>query len=156
MPGYKGHLVGGIIAFGLLLFGLIGLVIVPEPSYMVLGEWLLCALAGALFPDIDIKSKGQKIFYWILLFLYIYLFVQRHLMVLGVFSIIGISPMLVKHRGIFHKWWFIIAMPVVLAVIASNYFPCYTGMICCDALFFIVGAFSHLILDFGFQRTFRL
>lgn len=155
MPGYQGHLIGGLAASNMLLALLTCTgVVCPTPLGTV--EWILVGLLGSLFPDIDIKSKGQKIFYWILLFLYIYLFVQRHLMVLGVFSIIGISPMLVKHRGIFHKWWFIIAMPVVLAVIASNYFPCYTGMICCDALFFIVGAFSHLILDFGFQRTFRL
>src|SRR5438309_2217826 len=63
MPGYKGHLVGGTVAFGLLFFALVG-VVVRQPSMLIAGEWLLFALAGSLFPDIDIKSKGQKYFYF--------------------------------------------------------------------------------------------
>jgi len=65
MPGYKGHLVGGTVAYGLLFFGLVG-VVVKQPSMLTAGEWLLFALAGSLFPDIDIKSKGQKYFYYVI------------------------------------------------------------------------------------------
>lgn len=155
MPGYQGHLVGGLVASNALLAALSCTgVVYPTPLGCI--EWFAVGLLGSLFPDIDIKSKGQKIFYWILLFLYLYLFKQRHLMMLGILSIISISPMLVKHRGIYHRWWFVSAMPLTLAFIASYYCPHYTGMIFCDTLFFVAGALSHLMLDFGFKRMFRL
>lgn len=152
MPGYKGHLVGGIIAFGLLLFGLIGLVIVPEPSYMVLGEWLLCALAGALFPDIDIKSKGQKYFYYVALIGVCVLAYQQRFQMLACFSFVMITPMLVRHRGIFHSPRFVIALPLIVWIIIAALLPHKAMHLFIDTLFFIVGALSHLWLDFGTRQ----
>lgn len=154
MPGYQGHLVGGLVAGNIMLAVLTCAGVLHPTPYGAI-EWLAVCLLGSLFPDIDIKSKGQKVFYWILLFLYAYLYMRRHLTMLGILSIVGITPMLVKHRGVFHKWWFIIALPFGLAFIAASYFPCYKGMIFFDTLFFVAGALSHLILDFGLKKTFR-
>jgi len=155
MPGYQGHLVGGLVAGNLLLATLTCIGIVqPTPFGCV--EWLLVCLLGALFPDIDIKSKGQKVFYWMLLLVYVYLFIQKHLQVLGILSIVGISPMLVKHRGLFHSGWFIAGMSFTLCIIACHYYPYYKSMILINTLFFVFGAFSHLVLDLGFKKTFRL
>lgn len=154
MPGYKGHLLGGLAAGGLLISILSCLqVICPTPLCGI--EWVLASCLGSLFPDIDIKSKGQKIFYWLLLIFFMYLYSTKKLMMLGLFSIIGILPMLVRHRGLFHKWWFIMAVPFLLALCTSQYFPCYKTAFFFDALFFVFGAFSHLILDLGFKRTFK-
>jgi len=63
MPNYKGHLAGGVVTYCVVLCALVG----TAPSFMTAGEWLLFTLAGALFPDIDIKSKGQKYFYYLVL-----------------------------------------------------------------------------------------
>ena len=37
---------------------------------------LMSAVAGSLFPDIDVKSKGQKLFYGLMAPAYIFLFAQ--------------------------------------------------------------------------------
>lgn len=152
MPNYKGHLAGGAIAYGLTA-GL--LLSVCHPSFFTTIEWLLFALAGALFPDIDIKSKGQKLFYWVLLGMYIFLIARNHFEIIALLSVISIVPMLVKHRGVFHRLWFIVLIPTMTAFCISLYVPSYAIIIFFDTIFFITGAISHLWLDMGFKRMFR-
>src|SRR5438445_6777467 len=100
MPGYKGHLVGGTVAFGLLFFALVG-VVVRQPSMLIAGEWLLFALAGSLFPDIDIKSKGQKYFYYVIFLFFIILSVRQRFEILSCFSFFIINHMLARYVEIF-------------------------------------------------------
>jgi membrane-bound metal-dependent hydrolase YbcI (DUF457 family) len=152
MPGYKGHLVGGIIAFGLLFIALISLIFTQQPSHVMIGEWLLCALAGALFPDIDVKSKGQKYFYYVVLVCLAVLAYQQRFQMLTCFSFVMITPMLVKHRGIFHSPRFVIALPLLVWVIIATLLPQRTSQFFVDTLFFIGGALSHLWLDFGTRQ----
>ena len=151
MPGYKGHLVGGVIAFGLLFFGVMS-AIVPEPSRFTIGEWLLFALAGCLFPDIDIKSKGQKYFYYVVLVCFIILAARQRFQMLTCFSFIIITPMLVRHRGIFHSPRFVIALPLLLWIVVAMSMPQLATQFFVDMLFFITGALSHLWLDFGTRQ----
>src|SRR5437870_4873105 len=139
MPGYKGHLVGGVIAFGLLFFG-ITTVFVPEASPFTIGEWFLFALAGALFPDIDVKSKGQKYFYYVVLMCLVVLAVRQEFEMLTCFSFIVITPMLARHRGIFHNPRFVIAMPLIVWIIVAMVAPITAKPLLFDTLFFIAGA----------------
>jgi|HubBroStandDraft_1064217.scaffolds.fasta_scaffold118311_1 hypothetical protein len=148
MPGYKGHLVGGIVAFCILFVVAMGI----NPSYYTAGEWLLCTLAGALFPDIDVKSKGQKYFYYVVLAGLVFLVMQREFEVLTCFSFIVITPMLVRHRGIFHSPRFIILMPLMVWIMIAMVFPSTAQPLFFDTMFFIAGAFSHLWLDFGTRQ----
>jgi len=152
MPGYKGHLVGGIIAFGLLFIALMSLIFTQQPSHVMIGEWLLCALAGALFPDIDVKSKGQKYFYYVALVCLMVLAYQQRLQMLTCFSFVMITPMLVKHRGIFHSPRFVIALPLLVWIIIATVLPQRSSQLFVDTLFFIGGALSHLWLDFGTRQ----
>lgn len=147
MPGYKGHIGGGIIAFALLLYFMQN----QCASTSTAMQWLGCTLAGALFPDIDVKSKGQKYFYWIVLCAFILLFAMRQLEMLAACGIISVTPMLCKHRGIFHEMWFVIALPCVVWAAASLAYPRYTETFFFFALFFIIGALSHLYLDRGWR-----
>lgn len=151
MPGYKGHLVGGGIAFG----GLYLLVQPWCPSTTIAAHWLGCTLAGSLFPDIDVKSKGQKYSYWLLLALFILLILENKLELLALLSILSLVPMLVRHRGLFHRAWFVSGMPLLLWVIVSSSHPAWAQALFFYTLFFVVGALSHLWLDFGFSRLFR-
>lgn len=152
MPNYKGHLAGGFIAYGLT----VGMLIVYcQPTFFTAVEWLLCALAGALFPDIDIKSKGQKLFYWVLLLIFVFLMLRKHFEILAVLSIVAITPLLVKHRGVFHRLWFVVSVPALAAFCLSMYVPTYASIIFFDTIFFIAGAISHLWLDMGFKKMFR-
>jgi len=151
MPGYKGHLVGGAVAFSITY-------LVARawcPSLVAAGQWLGCALAGSLFPDIDVKSKGQNYFYWVVLFALIIITIQKRFELLAMVSVLSVIPMLVRHRGIFHKLWFVIALPMGLWLGTSVYFPAVTQQLFFQTLFFVVGAISHLWLDLGFRRMMR-
>jgi hypothetical protein len=146
MPNYKGHLVGGVAVYGLVLCGVIGMI---KPTFLTAVEWLLFTLAGALFPDIDIKSKGQKYFYYVVFLFFVVLAVQRRFEMLACFSFIIISPLLVRHRGIFHSPWFVIAVSLFAWVVVSMVKPKIAQQFFYDILFFIAGALSHIWLDFG-------
>ncbi len=84
MPGYKAHMCGGVAAYVLIvcIAGLYALY-----SSATLAEWFLSMLVGALFPDIDTKSKIQKIMYRILLVSLPLLMIYVSLAVAGVLSV---------------------------------------------------------------------
>lgn len=149
MSNYKGHLAGGIFVY------LLSIYYIASQQEVSLGtglEWLLFCLAGALFPDVDVKSKGQKIFYWLLLILALILLINHRVQALMALGIIGVIPMIVPHRGIFHRLWFVILIPTMGAWVTCSYLPHCTSIIVYDTLFFIIGAISHLWLDYGFRR----
>jgi len=143
MPNYRGHLLGGLIAYVYVMLTIITI----KPSFITACEWLFFTLAGSLFPDIDTKSKGQKYFYSILLLLFICLLYQNKFQLLSCISCIAITPMLSNHRGLFHKKWFVIVMPIVVWIIFTTIFPDLMRPLLINVLFFIVGALSHLFLD---------
>lgn len=151
MPGYKGHLVGGAVAYGLTVYLLRSL----NPTTITLIEWFICALAGALFPDVDTKSKGQKYFYsglWIVL---LGLFFFEKFKLVAIVSCCCMVPLLVTHRGLLHRTWFLIGLPAGLAFLGCTWMPGCADLFVCNALFFIVGALSHVWLDLGLVRMFR-
>ena len=153
MPNYKSHLSGGSIAFAITL-----LFVVPHfnPSPLTLAEWLLFALAGSLFPDIDIKIKGQRYFYWLLFPLFILLAATKRFITLAILSILALLPMISKHRGLFHRTWFIVGAPFAAWYVATLYFPALSNALYFDVLFFVIGALSHIWLDVGLKKMLRI
>jgi len=151
MPGYKGHLCGGVAVFGLVFYGLH----TPQTSMVTALEWLGFTLAGALFPDIDVKSKGQKYFYWVVLGVVLFFIHQQWYELLGVTAVCSVVPMLVQHRGLFHKAWFVVGAPALIYCVLSFYFPAIAQVALYDTFFFVLGALSHLYFDVGFKRMFR-
>jgi hypothetical protein len=152
MPGYKGHIAGGSLLYALILYPLYYLV---HPSFYHAAEWFFFLIAGALFPDIDTKSKGQYLFYYAVAALLLFLFINRCYELAAVCGILALIPLLVHHRGLFHETWFVIMLPLTIAGIATTCVPHYAAPIFIDAIFFIVGALSHLCLDRGIKRVFR-
>ena len=149
MSNYKGHLAAGIFVY------LLSIYFIVNSHYVSLStglEWLLFCLAGSLFPDVDIKSKGQKIFYWIVLILGTILLFNKRGQALLTLGVLAIFPLLVHHRGTTHRLWFVIVVPIIVAWLACKYWPTCSTIIMYDTLFFIVGAISHLWLDFGWRR----
>lgn len=151
MPGYRGHLAGGAIAYGVMVYLLQSL----HPSTITLIEWFGFALLGSLFPDVDTKSKGQRLFYFLFGITCIGLAMAGKFKIISGLTIIGILPLLVHHRGLFHRIWFVIGLPLVIVWLGSLWAPTLTRSMLYDALFFIVGAISHLWLDLGFRRMLR-
>jgi len=151
MPNYRGHVAGGCIAFCIALAAL--------NSYCTSGflavEWFMCTFAGALFPDIDTKSRGQKYFYGVILCLFIALIIKERLDLLAVLAICALAPLLSKHRGIFHHFWFVTLVPIGVWFLVGRFMPHLSDQLFFDMIFFIVGAFSHLWLDFYFVPTMR-
>lgn len=158
MPGYKGHLVGGVVAYAVTLFVLKN----PHVTCGTALGWLGITCAGALFPDIDIKSKGQKYFYWFILLLLLWSIwrfreinsVARFNVVASI-AIISCLPMLVRHRGITHEPLFIIGCAVAGWFFISSLYPQYSCNASIYALFFAVGGLSHIWLDKGLIKKKR-
>lgn len=71
-------------------------------------------------------------------------------------SILSCVPILSKHRGIFHNFWFIATLIALLLALIKYAYPCYYTLVYYDALFFMLGVFSHLLLDKGFLKTIKL
>ena len=143
MPGYKGHLCGGLIAYVVVFF----FCLTTRPSLLTACEWLFCTLAGSLFPDIDVKSKGQKYFYYVVMVLFLFLLSQEKFQLLSCVSILAITPMLSRHRGLFHKAWFLITISIIGWLIIGGIFPNLRSLLLQHSLFFCLGALSHLVLD---------
>ena len=144
MSSYKGHLAGGTLAFGLYLVALV-VFFSFKPDLNVLLWFGLCML-GALWPDVDTNSLGQKLFYGIFLILdcfFILAGCYKEAALLGLFALL---PIVGKHRGWTHTVWaaFVIPSPLlILRVLKPElnaggleyYIPV------------VIGYLSHLILD---------
>lgn len=152
MPGYKGHIVGGLAAY----FVVVLLCSCMQSSWVLLTQGLLFTCLGALFPDIDTKSKGQKFFYTLLCAACIALLLNQFYIMVAFIATIAFLPLMVPHRGLFHNFWFIMVFIIMTSFMLITFFPLYKMSILKNAAFFMLGVLSHLLLDFGISRTFRL
>ncbi len=154
MPQYKTHLAGGIIAFLVTAFCVSQMV---HPTVPVLFEWMLCTLIGSLFPDVDIKSKGQLSVYWLISLLVGYYILFRHdYRIAAWISFLAFLPLLVRHRGIFHSFTFIIFIELIGFCFIAIYVPQVARIVAYDLIFFTSGVLSHLLLDYGIRRFLRI
>lgn len=150
MSMYRGHLLGGLAAY-LMVIVAYGIYTSVFQHYF---PGLLAALAGSLFPDIDIRSKGQRLFLkilFLLIVLCLYLQASVPLMILLMFSVL---PIVFPHRGLFHDIIFVGALAVTAAGSVIYILPDKTELIFLVTFFFFVGVLSHLVLDKGFKKTF--
>lgn len=154
MANYQGHLIGGAVTYAILITATFWSHHGCRYHFEDLVVWFIMCLLGSLFPDIDIRSKGQKIYYRFLLILTIIALVTKKWDVLSLITFAALFPAFVTHRGVMHRVSFIITAPFLAVVAFAHYdnsivptaFGCY--------LFFVAGALSHLALDFGPRRLF--
>lgn len=144
MAGYRGHIAGGVVTFCIMLlfFFLIGIYSLLKPT-----ESLLFCLIGSLFPDIDTKSKGQRLVYGLLIIIISTLAAKNKLLEASVVGIISMFPLLSKHRGPMHEPWILVAIIAVCAIKLYTLFPSFWIRILLDSTFFCAGCVSHLLLD---------
>lgn len=145
----KDHIVAGVTIWLLFVY----LFRACITSIIVLSLSLVCVIAGSLFPDIDIKSKGQKLFYGLMAPAYIFLCAQGQYALCFLVGLFAFLPILSTHRGLFHRLWFIIAFAALWGFAFAHVLPHYTDLIFMCAIFFMLGSLSHLVLDFGFSRV---
>ncbi len=156
MPNYRGHLVGGAVTYGIVVAALVTTRPAFHPRIDDLILWLIMCLLGSLFPDVDIRSKGKHIFYHFLLLIMIVALITKNWNAIWFIGFAALFPYFMRHRGAMHSIWFIFAAPF-LAIAGLTLF--YGNKIITPAfgcyIFFVAGALSHLILDFGFIRLIK-
>lgn len=148
MPNYKTHISAAIVCYYIILFAFI---VYGKPIFDLNHaiSWLLSIVAGSMFPDIDIKSKGQKLFSLIFLFgIIISTLFKNYNTAIGI-SIFSFMPLLVKHRGLFHNLWFLMALVFIISKILIYKLPDYEWFIISNAIFFAIGIKTHIALDLG-------
>ena len=151
MPNFKGHLCGGLLFYGSAVF----LLSLGKISWTQQIYWLCATLAGALFPDIDIKSKGQHLFLKIVLFLLILcLFLQAYIPVIMILFF-SLMPLIIPHRGLFHDLGFVVVLCALTDLVLIFSCPTKAHTIIITSLFFMLGVTSHLVFDKGFKKTFK-
>lgn len=125
MGGFKEHYTAGIfsytIFFSILTLGSLVIAFLYElprnwnPTIpTTLTSTLLCfciALLCSLWPDIDIKSKSQQIFYSLFSVFNLILIVRQSYKISAFFGFFAMLPMLGKHRGWTHSRLTMIIFP---------------------------------------------
>lgn len=153
MPGYRGHFFGAVLFFCISIALL--LVLECSISWKMCGQALLFTLLGALFPDIDTKSQGQKLFYTLIFLLIIgSIFYKKYLFGLLV-AVCSFVPLFSNHRARFHSLWFALMLVALVSVLAITQFSLNATLVLRNGIFFLIGVYSHLVLDFGFKKSIR-
>ena len=145
MASGKGHLFGGFVF--LLLFIHIDSNYFYRPSTIDLILYLAIGMMFAVWPDVDIKSYGQKFFYIIFFMVDVFLIYSQEYKIAAYFGLIIILPILAKHRGWTHSTpaMFLVPAPLLLypMYVTNTFdlsgFPFYSAA--------LTGYFSHLLLD---------
>lgn len=107
--------------------------------------WL--AVVFALFPDIDIKSKGQMLFYRLFFVLDLVLLLTNRYKEAALLGFLTLLPILSRHRGWTHTVWAMLLIP--LPILAGPMY--FTKTPTTEGLPFYLGAvagyLSHLMAD---------
>ena len=111
-----------------------------------------CLTAGglsflfAIFPDVDIKSRPSFYLYSLLAGFLFYAYATGQYKLGLIVAGLGITPQLVKHRGIFHSWLFALALP---ASVFAFHFMGYLRLDLALYLYLsgVAGYTTHLLLD---------
>jgi hypothetical protein len=154
MPNYQKHLAAGSIIYGLITYASIKLDVMPI-NLLLQTKTLAACLIGSLFPDIDTKSKIQKYIYFIILIASIYLVSVGLEYQACVLTCLSMLPLIVSHRGLFHRLWFIMMCLAIANFLCylhqNNLFESCIWM----SIFFLIGVISHIWLDMGYKKLFK-
>ncbi|MFH1461744.1 MAG: metal-dependent hydrolase [bacterium] len=151
MPKYKTHLAGGLITF-FIIFLILQYLKIPL-NYILL--YITSCLTGSLFPDVDTKSKIQKILYFCLFFAVILTVFTQNWHFTALLSLIAFIPLIVNHRKLTHRIWFIIFIPLFIPILIYYYNEKLIEPAFFSYIFFVSGSISHIWLDFGFKGILR-
>lgn len=152
MPGYKTHLIGGLVSFSLVYF-------MSKPYSNFSPELLLFCLAaslvGSLFPDLDTTSKMQYFFYILLAPFLVTALLMHHWIFFICGGAIALILGFIKHRTLFHRPFFLILLPTIIFLWVVIYYPQKIMPAFFITLSFIIGTLSHVALDIGKSKLFK-
>lgn len=146
MPGYKAHLAGGA-AVGAAVLGGLAWSGVYAPSLEQAGVLGGLVLLGALFPDVDTDSRGQHIFYLMLVIFDLALLWQGYFRWAAILGLAAMFPALGAHRGWTHTWWAMLLVPLPLILLPVWLYGASPKKVLPLYLAVTTGYASHLLLD---------
>ena len=149
MAGYQKHIGFGIffyVIFTIMLYHFL------KPSPLLMVELLCVTIFGSLFPDIDIKSKGQYVLYVMLCIMTMPLYYLGYEQCIIWILWCALIPHIVKHRGIFHNPLFLGLMLIVIWCTIHCINHAFSYFLLPHFFYFFGGNCSHLILDYGFYE----
>lgn len=146
MPGYKTHLAGGmaITACGVFISLYKGWF---ELNVLEISALLFIGSLGALFPDIDTDSKGQNLFYFLLVSLDLALMIKKYYKWAAILGFMAMLPALGRHRGWTHTLWAMLLVPAPIIVLPLIFYNISLIKLLPYYLSAVLGYFSHLVLD---------
>jgi hypothetical protein len=154
MPGYKGHVLGGLVANAAYVGAL---EMAPNATIRhtagLLSEWQLfvglfvIAVLFALWPDVDTNSKGQNIFFGIAFAADILLISAGRIEAAAYLGLLAMTPIIGKHRGWTHSKLAMVLVPLPIVIVPYMYRP--TALTPALLIYgaAVIGYFSHLLLD---------
>lgn len=154
MPGYRGHLAGGLaaavictVAVGVMPYQQLAQYAHLLQGWQILTGVFIVAMLFALFPDVDIKSEGQKLFYWAAFLVDAFLIWYGFVHVAAYLGLLAMLPLLSKHRGWTHSPLaaFIVPAPMLIIPYLYDDHALALGVIFYAAS--VVGYLSHILLD---------
>lgn len=155
MPGHHTHKAAGALAA-------VATILLTHASLPLTALWttqniarIFAGIAGGMFPDIDTKSRGQRLWYMLLVPLLGAAILMQHKVFICILCALGVIPPLLPHRGVTHELWFVLLAPLGGPVVASMYQPAYLHTAIDIYFFFVLGAITHLLLDLGPLGMFR-
>ena len=146
MASGKGHLVGGVVFLWLFLTILANYFFIPNPIEIVIFAAII--ILFSLWPDVDIKGLGQKVFYTIFFItdLVLIFYFENH-KAAAYFGLLIILPILAKHRGWTHYRTTAVLFPLPLILVPLFVFD---GTLIEGVPYYfsaVTGYFSHLFFD---------
>lgn len=163
MASYRGHLFGGFVAAVGYTLAVTMLPVAQMAEYAhvlngteAIAAVFVIAMLFSLFPDVDTKSKGQWIFYWLVFLLDGLLIWTRHLEAAAYLGLIATLPLLGHHRGITHRKLAALIVPLPIVIIPYLY---NEKMLPISVVYYgaaAIGYLSHLLLDGLIVKWFRI
>ena len=146
MPTYRIHIIGGLASFAGLYY--MSNLVAPQITFTwyELAGFAALALVGSVFPDIDVKSNMQKIFYGTM----VVALPAAYFLNFRVFILLAATSLVLlvlRHRGITHQAWFLIAAPLSLGAYLIHYQAHDALTVLSGCIYFSLGALSHILLD---------
>lgn len=110
--------------------------------------FVLCII-GAMMPDVDIKSKSQKVVYTVLILTDIALILFRYYRAASILGLLAMLPMITAHRGPFHSVVAAIIVPIpalIIPFILAGDLN-YKNLGVSYYIAFLLGYLSHIVAD---------
>ena len=142
--GFTEHSITAVVFYGLFIFvtWAFGIKIVGWEYLIIFGLLYL----AALFPDTDINSKGQDIFYTFFVAVDLYLIFTGKWKEAAILGLVAMFPVVSHHRGWTHSLLAAIILPLPLVFPEFLHVPTIlTGWLMYSAV--VTGYLSHILLD---------